>query len=60
MSERIATAIAAYHASITPEAIEVILDAIKDREYSPLVTAESIQLSAAMTLHDAIGEEIAG
>ena len=59
MSERITTLFATYQASITPGAIEIILDSIKDREYAPLVTPGSIRLSAAMTLHDAIGEEIA-
>lgn len=60
MLDRIAVAIAAYQESITPKSVEVILDAIKDREYAPLVTAANIHLSAAMTLHDALGEEIAG
>ena len=60
MTDRISTLIAAYQASITPEAVEVILDAIKGREYAPLVTAASIRASAAVTLHEALGEEIAG
>jgi hypothetical protein len=59
MSDRIADAIAAYQASITPESVEVILDAITDREYACLIRASSIRLSAAVTLHDALAEEIA-
>jgi hypothetical protein len=59
MSDRIANAIAAYQARTTPESVEAVLDAVKDREYAPLVTASSIRLSAAMTLRDVLAEEIA-
>ena len=60
MSEHIANAIAAYQARTTPESVQVVLDAVKDREYAELVTASSVRLSAAMTLHDVLAEEIAG
>jgi hypothetical protein len=59
MSDRIAAAIAAYQARTTPESVEVVLDAVKDREYANLITASSVRLSAAMTLHDVLAEEIA-
>ncbi|MBR0963161.1 hypothetical protein JQ554_03505 [Bradyrhizobium diazoefficiens] len=59
MSDRIAEAIAAYQACTTPEFVEAALDAIKDRDYAPLITAGSVRLSAAMALHDVLAEEIA-
>jgi hypothetical protein len=59
MSQRIANAIAAHQACTTPESVEVVLEAVKDREYAHLVTASSVRLSAAMTLHDVLAEEIA-
>lgn len=59
MSDRIANAIAAYQACTTPESVQVVLDAVKDREYADLVTASSVRLSAAMALHDVLAEEIA-
>jgi hypothetical protein len=59
MSDRIANAIAAYHACTTPEAVEAVLGAVTDREYADLITASGVRLSAAITLHDALAEEIA-
>ena len=59
MSKRITNAIAAYQACITPESVEAVLDAVKDREYAHLITTSSVHLSAAMTLHDMLAEEIA-
>lgn len=59
MSDRIANAIAAYQACTTPESVEAVLDAVKGREYAHFITASSVHLSAAMTLHDVLAEEIA-
>jgi hypothetical protein len=59
MFDRIANAIAAYHACTTPESVQVILDAVKDRQCAHPITASSIRWSAAVTLHDVLAEEIA-
>ncbi|OSJ36768.1 hypothetical protein BSZ19_02675 [Bradyrhizobium japonicum] len=59
MFDRIADAIDAYQACTTPESVAAALDAIKGREYAPLVTAASIRLSAASVLMDVLAEEIA-
>jgi signal recognition particle GTPase len=59
MSKRIAKAIAAYQASVTPSAVKLAQHAVKGRDYALLITADAIRMGAASALHDVLAEEIA-